>query len=148
MKMWVCLAVVLGFLAPTVGRAHIGDDMAQLRQAYGATAKKVGSAMIFQRNGYSICVYFDGDHSAMEVFSRDGSEKKKPDSTPEDMTQQNIDDILALEGDGQKWSPVTSHSGKPTWLRADNKLIARVSDATDADTGQGGKILVVMVNEK
>lgn len=139
MKMWVCLAAILGLLIPSIGRAHIGDTLAQLRQVYGATGKMVGNAMIFQRNGYSICVYFDGDKSAMEVFTRDGSEKNKTD-----ITSQDIEDILALEGEGQKWGSVTSHSGEPTWLRADTKLIARL----DPGATVGDKVFVVMVNAK
>lgn len=139
MKIWICLAAILGLLAPSIGRAHIGDTLAQLRQVYGATGKRVGNAMIFQRNGYSICVYFDGDKSAMEVFTRDGSDKNKTD-----ITSQDIEDILALEGQGQKWGSVTSHSGEPTWLRADTKLIARLDPSDKPED----KVFVVMVNEK
>jgi hypothetical protein len=128
-----------GLLGPFLAQAHIGDDLAALRQSYGATGKEAGNAMIFQRNGYSICVYFDGEHSAMETFTRDGSIKDRTD-----ITQQDIDEILALEGQGQHWSPVTSHSGKPTWLREDHKLIARLCGA---DT-PGDKVFVVMLNAK
>jgi hypothetical protein len=120
-------------------RAHVGDDLTQLRQAYGATGKRTGNAIIFQKNGYSICVYFDGDRSAMEVFTRDGSIKTKTD-----ITQGDIDAILALEGDGEQWNQVTSRSGKPTWLRSDHHLIARLSTG---DTPED-KVLMVMANEK
>jgi hypothetical protein len=139
MKMWVSLAAVAVLLSPAVGRAHIGDNLAQLREVYGATAQRVGSAFVFQRNGYSICVYFDGDLSAMEMFTRDGSEKNRTDITPED-----VDALLKLEGQGQGWSQMMGQSGKPVWLRADKKLIARLSTGdTPADT-----VFVVMVNEK
>jgi hypothetical protein len=139
MKMWASLAAVAVLLSPAVGRAHIGDNLAQLREVYGATAHRVGNALIFQRNGYSICIYFDGDLSAMEMFTRDGSDKNKTDITPEDVTA-----LLKLEGQGQGWSPMVGHSGKPVWLRADKKLIARLSAGdTQADT-----VFVVMVNEK
>jgi hypothetical protein len=133
------LLVALVVFAPHLASAHIGDNLTQLRQVYGATGKVVGNTMIFQRNGYSICVYFDGDVSAMEVFTRDGSEKNKTD-----ITQRDIDDILVLEGQGQGWSSVTSHSGKPTWLRADTKLIARL----DPGDAPGDKVFVIMANEK
>jgi hypothetical protein len=133
------LLAALVVSAPLLASAHIGDNLAQLREVYGATGKVVANTMIFQRNGYSICVYFDGDKSAMEIFTRDGSEKNKTD-----ITQQDIDDILVLEGQGQGWSAVTSHSGKPTWLRADTKLIARLDRGATPEE----KVLVVMVNEK
>jgi hypothetical protein len=137
--MWKGLAIVGCLLAPLVAHGHIGDNLAQLRQAYGATGKEAGNTMIFQRNGYSICVYFDGIHSAMEIFTRDGSDKTKTDITDND-----IKSILTMESDGQTWNPVTSHSGHPTWLRSDDKLIARLSPGeTTAD-----KVFVVMVNEK
>jgi hypothetical protein len=132
---WVVVALASGLPV----RAHIGDDITQLRQAYGATGKRAGNAIIFQKNGYSICVYFDQDRSAMEMFTRDGSMKDKTDITPHD-----IDAILALEGDGEQWNQVTSQSGKLTWLRADQHLIARLSTGDQPED----KVFMVMVNEK
>jgi hypothetical protein len=75
----------------------------------------------------------------MEIFTRDGSMKNKTD-----ISQEDIDAILASEADGQTWSQVVSKSGKPTWLRSDHHLIARLSTG-DADED---KVLMVMVNEK
>lgn len=134
-------SVAAGFLLTAApASAHIGDDLSQLRQNYGATAAKAGNALVFQRNGYSIAVFFDGDLSAMEIFTRDGSNKDKTDISSDD-----IDQILALEGDGQTWNQVTSHSGKLTWLRADGKMLARLSEDSDKP---GAKVFVVMVNQK
>jgi hypothetical protein len=126
-------------LAATAARAHIGDTLAQLRDMYGATAKHVGSTLIFQRNGYSISVLFDGDHSAMEIFTRDGSLKGK-----NDITDGDIQGILSMEGEGMAWSQVESRSGEPTWVRADTRLIARLTPGQKPDE----KVLVVMLNEK
>ena len=123
-------------------QAHIGDSLSQLRVVYGATAKKQANSMIFERNGYSICVYFNGAFSGMEVFTRDGSVKSKPDISDDD-----VKGLLSMEGQGQGWSPVTSKSGKMTFLRADRKVIARVTDAADAVTGAPAKAFIVMVND-
>jgi len=115
------LAVALFFL-PTCARAHIGDDFATLRASYGG-AEHVGNQLLFKHAGYSIAVYFDGTRSAMEIFVRDGSIPGKTD-----MTQADIDSILAFEGDGQDWKPyqpVSGTSNGPIWLRADHKVIAR-----------------------
>jgi len=130
--------LVLALAAPAA-RAHIGDTLAQLRDMYGATAKHVGGSLIFQRNGYSISVLFDGDHAAMEIFTRDGSLKGK-----NDITDHDIQGILAMEGEGLAWNPVESPSGEPTWLRADERLIARLTPGHKPDE----KVLVVMLNEK
>jgi hypothetical protein len=121
-------------LAGLPAEAAIGDDLAQLRAAYGS-ASQAGNQMLFRHDGYSIAVYFDGTRSGMEIFVRDGSMPDKPEITPAD-----INAILALEGAGQAWSPVQTHSGQPTWLRADGKLIARFNPAE--------KILAVMENAK
>ena len=110
----------------------IGDDLDQLRAAYGSAAS-VGNQMLFQHDGYSIAVYFDNDRSAMEIFVCDGSKKGKTE-----ITQADIDTILKAEGAGQEWGSVQTKSGQPTWLRADKKLIARYNQS------QG--ILTVMVN--
>jgi hypothetical protein len=94
--------------------------------------------MLFQHDGYSIAVYFDGSHSAMEVFVRDGS---IPDKV--DITQDDIDKILIAEG-GRYWDSVQSNSGKPTWVSADHKLIARLTVGSDPSD----KFLTVMENSK
>jgi len=130
-------------LTAAAAYSNVGDDINALRQAYGATGKKAMNAMIFQKNGYSICVYFDGGRSAMEIFTRDGSVKNKTDITEED-----VKSILAQESNGQTWNPVTSKSGHQTWLRSDNRLIARLSEADDAESGAPAKALVIMSNEK
>lgn len=91
--------------------------------------------MLFKHDGYSIAVYFDGTRSGMEIFVRDGSIPTKPD-----MTQADVDAVLTLEGAGQAWHPVQTHSGQPTWMRADGKLIARFNPTE--------KILAVMENAK
>ena len=139
MKQAAALLVLTLALAAPAARAHVGDTVAQLRDMYGATAKHVGNTLIFQRNGYSISVLFDGDHAAMEMFTRDGSEKGKDDISPSD-----IEGILAMEGQGEAWNEVASKSGEPTWLRADRRLIARLTPGTKPQE----KVLVVMLNEK
>jgi hypothetical protein len=63
------------------------------------------------------------------------------------MTQADIDAILAATNDGLTWNPVQVPTGRTTWLRSDNKLIARFSP------NKSGKIddacvLVVMLNAK
>jgi hypothetical protein len=120
--------------APGLLHAAIGDDLPALRAAYGS-AKAVGNQMLFSHDGFSIAVYFDGARSGMEIFVLDGSVAKKTD-----FTQQDIDDILAKEGAGQAWNPVNTRSGEPTWLRADQKLLARFNPSE--------KILVVMENSR
>jgi hypothetical protein len=139
MKPAVPLAFLILTLITPAARAHVGDTVAQLRDMYGATAKEVGNSMIFQRNGYSISVVFDGDHAAMEMFTRDGSLKGKDDITPSD-----IDGILNMEGQGLTWDQVPSKSGEPTWLRSDSRLIARLTPGKKPQE----KVLVVMLNEK
>jgi hypothetical protein len=139
MKPAVPLAFLILPLITPAARAHVGDTVAQLRDMYGATAKEVGNSMIFQRNGYSISVVFDGDHAAMEMFTRDGSLKGKDDITPSD-----IDGILNMEGQGLTWDQVPSKSGEPTWLRSDSRLIARLTPGKKPQE----KVLVVMLNEK
>jgi hypothetical protein len=120
--------------AAAVCHGAIGDNLTKLRAVYGS-ATKVGNQMLFQHDGYSVAVYFDGAYSAMEIFVRDGS---KPDKT--DISRADIDQILLLEGAGQPWNEVRTSRGEPTWLRADGKLIARFN--------QNEKILAVMENSK
>jgi hypothetical protein len=130
-NLFLVLALLVG-VGPA--RAAIGDDLATLRAKYGS-ASEVGNQMLFQHDGYSIAVYFDGTRSGMEIFVRDGSKPNKPD-----ITQEDIDAILVLEGEGQPWHPIQTQSGEPTWLRLDGKLIARFNPTE--------KILAIVTNSK
>ncbi len=136
------LAVII-LACPTAALANIGEDISQLRARYGS-AKDMGSQMLFEHAGFSITVYFDGDHSAMEVFLRDSS-----DSGKSDISQQDIDHILAAESDGKTWDPVQlkTHNEKSTWIRSDKKLIARFSPNMSGKT-DGASVLVIMLNAK
>ena len=128
---------------PALALANIGDDIGQLRGRYGS-AKDMGGQMLFQHDGYSICVYFDGSHSAMEVFVRDGSKKDKTGAAIIDITQDDIDQILATQAIGQNWNEVQTSSGKKTWLSSDGKLVARLS----VDDKSNEKTLMIMLNAK
>ena len=130
------LAMVTGGMA----RANIGDTLDQLRQHYGAYKAVAGQAL-FQHGRFSISVYFDGSTSGMEVFTPTSDQPK--DAT---ITTDDINTILAAQADGLTWDPTPSKTGKPTWLRSDHKLLARLSPAgTKSDDAS---VLVIMLNEK
>jgi len=134
------LAVLLPWITAASARANIGEDINQLRARYGAF-QPVGAQALFQHEGYSICVYFDGEKSAMEVYTPIST-----DAGGAPMDQDAIDKILAWESDGLKWNPMPVSSGKATWVRADAKIIARLNPS------RGGKddatVLVFMLNSK
>jgi hypothetical protein len=134
----ICLLACTLLAWPASAPANIGEDLTQLRARYGS-AKAVGGQMIFQHDGYSICIYFDGIHSAMEVFVRDGSQSKS-----QDITQEDINKIMAAEGDGLIWAPIQTPSGKPTWLRSDNKILARFTFGEKPED----KTVTIMLNAR
>ena len=151
--------IVLGLALlawPAPAQANIGDTLPELRARYGS-AKDMGGQMLFEvrlvngqimpardsanaQDHFTITVYFDGDHSAMEVFTRNTSDPEKSD-----LSSKDIDTILAAASEGQTWDSIESKTGKPTWLRSDKKLIARFSSNTSGDAS-GASVLVVMVN--
>jgi len=156
---WNKIALGLALLAwPALVQANVGDTLQELRGRYGS-AKDMGDQMLFEvrlvngqlvpargsadtESHFSVNVSFDGAYSAMEVFTRNTSDPVKAN-----MTQADIDAILAASADGLTWSPIQVSTGKPTWVRSDNKLIARFSP------NQSGKIddasvLVIMLNNK
>jgi hypothetical protein len=141
-----------------MAQANIGDTLPQLRGRYGS-AKDMGGQMLFEvrlvngqivpargsadtQNHFTITVYFDGDHSAMEIFTRNTSDPVKAN-----LTQADIDAILAATNDGQTWNPVQLPSGRPTWMRSDNKLIARFSPNKSGKIDDAS-VLVIMLNSK
>jgi hypothetical protein len=155
-KIIVLGVVLLAWPAPA--QANIGDDLDQLRARYGS-AKDMGGQMLFEvrlvngqivpardsadtENHFSVAVYFDGDHSAMEVFTRNTSDPVKAN-----LTQGDIDAILAATSDGQIWHPIQVPSGRITWVRADKKLIARFSPNTSGKIDDAS-VLVIMLNSK
>lgn len=150
------LLLVAMFLTwPAIAQANVGEDLSQLRERYGS-AKKFGDQMLFHvkvadhqvvgmpatskpEEGYSLSVYFDGPHSAMEIFTRNGNDA--------DIPRQDIDQILEAESDGMSWDQIQSRSGRPTWLRKDKKLIARFSP-NQSGKADDASVLVIMLNSK
>ena len=147
-------AVLLAWPAPA--QANVGDTLPQLRERYGSV-KDMGGQMLFEvrlvngqivpardsadpQNHYTITVYFDGDHSAMEVFTRNTSDPVKAN-----LTQADIDTILAATNEGQTWHPIQVATGRATWVRSDNKLIARFSPNKTGNTDDAS-VLVSMLN--
>jgi len=153
----IALGIVL-LAWPAMAQANIGDTLQQLRARYGS-AKDMGGQMLFEvrlvngqivpargsadtQDHFSVNVYFDGDHSAMEVFTRNTSDPVKAE-----MTQADIDAILAATNDGQEWNAVQLRSGKPAWMRSDRKLIARFSPNKSGKIDDAS-VLVIMLNAK
>ena len=141
-----------------LAQANIGDDLNQLRGRYGS-AKDMGGQMLFEvriakgqivpardstatQDHFSVAVYFDGDHSAMEMFTRNTSDPNKANLSAEDITA-----ILNAESDGMTWNPVRVPSGKTTWVRSDNKLVGRFSPSAGAKPDDAS-VLVIMLNSK
>ena len=153
--------IALGILLlawPAPAQANIGDTLPELRGRYGS-AKDMGGQMLFEvrlvngqmrpargsadtQDHFSVNVYFDGDHSAMEVFTRNTSDPVKAN-----LTQADIDAILAAAGDGQAWNPIQVATGRTTWVSSDNKLIARFSPNTSGKADDAS-VLVIMLNSK
>ena len=149
---------VLFLICPFLAEANIGDTLPQLRGRYGS-AKDLGNQMLFEvrlvngqivpargssdtENHFTVAVYFDGDHSAMELFTRNTSDPAKSD-----LTQEDIDAFLAATAEGQTWTSVGVSSGRPTWVRSDNKLIARFSP-NKSGKADDASVLVFMLNSK
>lgn len=129
---WAIRFLFLGLLLPAHG--NIGDNLDQLRARYGS-AMGQAAPYLFQHEGFSISVYFDGDHSAMEIFLRDNSLPDKKDFSGDDVTH-----LLKAEGDGQTWQQMATKNGHPLWLRDDHKIVATFNPDQ--------KVLTVMVNSK
>ena len=86
---------------PAMAQANIGDTLPQLRARYGS-AKDMGGQMLFEvrlvngqivpargsadtQDHFTVTVYFDGDHSAMEIFTRNTSDPVKANLTQADI---------------------------------------------------------------
>jgi hypothetical protein len=159
-KVWVALTLATW---PLLVHANIGDTVDQLRQHYGS-AQKLGGQMLFDvrlangrivpsrgaENGadrFSIAVYFDGIHSAMEVFTRNTSDPAKAELSPDDISA-----ILNALGNGIPWAPTAVEDGKQTWLWGDSKdappkLLARF-DPNKTGNADDASVLVIMLYTK
>jgi hypothetical protein len=146
-------------IAPSVvAHANVGDTLPELRARYGS-AKDMGGEMLFEvrmvngqfvpargsadtENHFSVSVYFDGDQSAMEIFTRNTTDPLKAE-----MTQADIDAILTDAAEGQSWNSVQLASGRSAWVRSDNKLIARFSPNKTGRI-EDASVLVIMLNSR
>jgi hypothetical protein len=152
---WVLVVAILA--CPSLASANIGDDLAQLRARYGS-ASEMGQLLFVVKvvdgkivpakdstnapDHFSVTVYLDKDHSAMEVITRNTSDPDKSD-----MSQDDINTFLAAASEGQTWQPIPLPNGKPTWVRSDHKLIARFA----TDTGghpDDASVLVIALNRQ
>jgi hypothetical protein len=153
----VALVAVL-LAVPALAQANIGDTLPELRGRYGS-AKDMGGQMLFEvrlvdgklvpargstgtPDHFSVNVYFDGVNSAMEVFTRNTDDPIKAN-----LTQDDIDAILAAAGDGQSWNEGVTQTGRLTWIRSDKKLIARFSP-NKSGKPDDASVLVIMLNAK
>jgi hypothetical protein len=159
---FICGGIALGALlvaALTPARANIGDTMTELRQRYGS-AKDMGGQMLFEvrlkdgqilpardavdkTNLFTVTVYFDGVHSAMEIFTRNTSDPVKANMSPDD-----INTILNAVGGSIPWTPIVTPSGKQTWVWGDKKgelpqLMARF-DPAKSTSPEDASVLVIM----
>ena len=147
-------AIVFAGSAPA--RANIGDTLADLRQRYGS-AQDLGGQMLFEvriingqivpargsadtQDHFTVTVYFDGVHSAMETFTRNTSDPVKAN-----MAQPDIDAILSAASEGQQWRSIQVPTGRTTWARDDKKLIARFSPNKSGKV-EDASVLVIMLN--
>lgn len=154
----IVLAAVL-LAAATPGHANIGETVTQLRQRYGS-AKEMGSQLLFEvrikdgqivpargsadvQNHFTVNVYFDGAQSGMEVFTRNTSDPVKAN-----MTQADIDAILAATNGGLAWVPIQVANGKPTWVRTDKKLVARFSPNKTGNADDASVLVIMLYTEK
>jgi len=78
----------------------------------------------------------------MEVFARNTSDPAKAN-----LTQADIDAILAATNDGLTWHSIQVATGRTTWMRSDRKLIARFSPNATGNADDAS-VLVVMLNSK
>ena len=163
----ICGGIALGTLlvaALMPARANVGDTMTELRQRYGS-AKDMGGQMLFEvrlKDGhlipardatdktslYSITVYFDGEHSAMEVFTRNTSDPSKANMNPDD-----VNAILNATTAGSPWTPITTQSGKQTWVWGDKKgqlpqLLARFDPAKSAKPDDASVLIIMEYTQK
>ena len=138
-------------------RANIGDSLTDLRARYGS-AKDMDGQMLFEvrlrdgqiapargasdvENHLTITVYFDGGKSGMEIFTRNTSDPQK-----DNMSQDDINTILNAASDGLQWTPLAVSNGKPTWIRSDKRIIAKLNPK-QSDSPDDASVLIIMVND-
>jgi hypothetical protein len=155
-------ALLVAALMPA--RANIGDTITELRQRYGS-AKDMGGEMLFEvrlkdgqilpargaadtTNHFTITVYFDGVHSGMEIFTRNTTDPAKAN-----MSQDDINTILAAIGGEIPWAPIQTPSGKPTWVWGAKKgelpqLMARFDPPKSSSADDAGVLVIMEYTEK
>ncbi len=149
---------------PVPALANIGDTLPQLRARYGS-AQDMDGQMLFEvrlvngqivpargtantKDHFTVTVYFDGVHSAMEVFTHNTSDPAKAEMTPAD-----IDAILTALGNGLPWVPVKTASDKQVWVWGDEKgrlpkLRANYSPNKSGQADSASVLVIMLYTEK
>jgi len=124
-----CLFAVL-CLAAASAHATVGDDQNTLYQRYGKGKQVGGNALLYKLkqnevNGINVTIYFDGEHSSMEVFSRGTDSKGKP--IP--LSEEDLRYLLVQNSAGLRWHDMRGRrSGRLMWGRSDGKIMAHYNE--------------------
>ncbi len=129
--------VGLAGLTASSAWATVGDGQEQLFQRYGKGKQLGGNVLLYkvrkddQDSGISVSIYFSGNTSTMEVFSRghDAQGKRLP------LNEEDIKFILEQNADGNRWQSYhAKRSGRDMWRRSDGRVMAHYDPAEMALT--------------
>lgn len=107
--------------------ATVGDSQDKLFKRYGKGKQLGGNVLLYKvrqddkDSGISVSIYFSGNTSTMEVFSR--GHDKNGDRLP--LTDEDIKFILQQNADGNRWQSYHARrSGRDMWRRSDGQVMA------------------------
>ncbi|MEZ0298624.1 MAG: hypothetical protein ACAI35_19415 [Candidatus Methylacidiphilales bacterium] len=132
-RLLLAAAVLVAVILPTAPvHATVGDSSAQIRAKYGA-GRNVKPGMVYgiDEDAYSLTIYFLGDTSVMEIYSK----AKNKDGVALPLNGKEITRFLQTNGNGFAWKPMEfkPNAKKPRnkdlhyWYRTDKQIIAAYS---------------------
>ena len=120
MRIWTAIlaAAVLG-TAGASGR--IGETMAQCKARYGKPVSEAKGTFRFEKAGFLICAWFDGDRCDRITFDKI---KKDRNGMFETFAEAEIQTLLAANSGGKDWRDVSRASDYYKWQTDGGERIA------------------------
>jgi hypothetical protein len=121
--MKIIMLLVAFFTVLSSAQARLGETPAQCQQRYGAPVKvdREGNTMCFMKGGFFIIVEFFNGRAETIMFRK---VEQNVLGMGEKLTDNEIESLLAANGNGKKWKTLEIMSMDDNWITEDGDFIA------------------------
>ena len=124
---WLLTIVLFLLGVANISQARIGDTLQEAIERYGKVVNKApgDEFVMFKEASYYITAHLHDDKTDAITYAKTGSES----STKGAFSDEEIETLLRINGNGQTWDRSRSKAGLYEWKTEDGKLQAVYSES-------------------